>query len=112
MIRQELLDTDGVRFINIIQIEHQVASVTVPVTERRFIRIRLLVGGNNTFVVSQNHLVGRPGDQVIRHNRYFTATAGSIDHVCRHTEATGVTNQALQDFYAFTDRCPEMGQAF
>ena len=51
---------------------------------RKFRKVRLGVGCNDTFVVSEDNLVRCFRNDVLRHYRSLSAAAGSVNYECRY----------------------------
>ena len=59
---------------------------------RKIRKARLGVSRDDTFVVSQNYLVRRLRDHILRHYRRLTAAARSVNYEGRHSVAGGMSS--------------------
>ena len=74
----------------------------------RLIIGRLLISGDIAFIVSQDNLVVRIADEVIRVQRDLPAATRRIHHIGGDGKTGGVTAQGFDDLDTFADRCAEV----
>ena len=84
--REQFFNAETFPLVGIFQGKLQVAIITVAITEGRFVRVGLFIGGYDPFIISQDHFIGRPRDEIVRHDGDFPASARRVDHVGRHTK--------------------------
>jgi hypothetical protein len=112
VIGEEFLDAERSAFVCVIEAELQVAVFAVAVTEYGFVRVRLLVGGNDSFVVSQYNFVGGPRNEIVGHYGNLAAASRGVDYVGGYAESGGMADEAFQDFYSLAHGRAEMGKTF
>ena len=59
------------------------------------------VSGDDAFEVTENHLIGTLGDDIVGHHRCLSAAAGGIDHESGHGVAGGVAAEVLDNLNTF-----------
>ena len=64
---------------------------------RKFRKVRLCVGCNDTLIVSENNLVRCLGNDVLRHYRSLSAAAGSVNYEGRYALSGGVSSETFDD---------------
>ena len=67
---------------------------------RQIRQMRLRVRGDNAFVVSQDHLVRRLGDYVLRLYRRLSAASRSVDNKGRYAVSGSMSSQTLDNLDA------------
>src|SRR5574341_2596728 len=78
----------------------------------RLIVSRLLVGSDVAFIVTDNDFMVRHAEQIVRHDRDLSASAGGIHNILWNGIAGGMSAQALDDLNALGDRRAEVPCAF
>ncbi len=69
------------------------------------------IGGDDTFVISQDHLCLDSGNDVLRHNRSLTTATRGIYYKGRDAESGCVSAEALNDFDTSSNLGPEMSDS-